>query len=246
VLLKACLNGARRPGDHPALPVTPDQLAADVTRVVAAGAGAVHLHVKDDEGADTLDRDALAAVLSAVRRAAPGVAGGVTTGAWAAPDPAERVARVESWTALPDFASVNWHEEGADDVAAALLGHGVAVEAGLWDADAVDAWAASPHRDRCLRVLLELPDGLDVAATQAEAERLLDRLERHAGSSAVHDGRVLLHGKDSSAWPALRLAARHRLSARIGLEDTLELPDGSPAPDNAALVAAARELVSSG
>ena len=49
-LLKACLNGPRRPGAHPALPVTPTQLAADVPRVVAAGAGAVHLHVKDADG----------------------------------------------------------------------------------------------------------------------------------------------------------------------------------------------------
>ena len=34
-------------------------------------------------------------------------------------------------------------------------------------------------------------------------------------------------------------AVRRSLGARIGLEDTLHLPDGSPATDNAALVAAA-------
>lgn len=49
--LKACLNGVRRPAEHPALPVTPAGLAADVGRAVTAGADAVHLHVKD---ADTL------------------------------------------------------------------------------------------------------------------------------------------------------------------------------------------------
>lgn len=37
---------------------------------------------------------------------------------------------------LPDFASVNWHEDGADEVAAALLEIGVGVEAGLWHVDA--------------------------------------------------------------------------------------------------------------
>ncbi|WP_181791756.1 3-keto-5-aminohexanoate cleavage protein, partial [Streptomyces phytophilus] len=44
------------------------------------------------------------------------------------------------------------------------------------------------------------------------------------------------------AWPVLRLAAGLGMAARIGLEDTLVLPDGSPAPGNAALVAAAAAL----
>ena len=147
-------------------------------------------------GADSLDPADVAAVVAAVRAAVPGVPVGVTTGAWALPDPAERVAAVRAWTGLPDFASVNWHEDGADDVAAALLDRGVQVEAGLWHLDGVAAWQASPHRDRCLRVLLELPDGLDEAGTEAEAERLL---------AAVGEGPpVLLHGEGTSCWPALR------------------------------------------
>jgi uncharacterized protein (DUF849 family) len=34
-----------------------------------------------------------------------------------------------------------------------------------------------------------------------------------------------------------------RLDARIGLEDVLVLPDGRPAPDNGALVAAAHRVL---
>ncbi len=127
MLLQACLNGARLPAAHPALPVTAAELAADVAAVAAAGAEAVHLHVKDGDGADTLAAPPLADVLTAVRARAPGIPVGVTTGAWALPDPADRVAAIRSWTDLPDFASVNWHEPGADDVAAALLERGVAV-----------------------------------------------------------------------------------------------------------------------
>lgn len=122
MLLKACVNGARSPHEHPALPVTATAIATDVVRVVAAGADAVHLHVKDDGGADTLAASQLSAVLDAVRAVAPRTSIGVTTGAWAQPDPAARVAAVTSWTvlprtALPDFASVNWHEDGADNAA---------------------------------------------------------------------------------------------------------------------------------
>ncbi len=242
MMLKACLNGARRPVHHPALPVTASQLAGDAARVVEAGADAVHLHVKDAEGADTLSDRALADVLSAVRESAPGLPVGVTTGAWAEPDPEDRVAAVRSWTALPDFASVNWHESGAEAVAAALLNRGVGVEAGLWHAAAVDTWLRSPLRDRCFRVLLELPDGPErgVAAASDELLALLGIDDRGRTGSGVP---VLLHGEGDSAWAALRHAARRGLATRIGLEDALVLPDGTPAPDNAALVRAARELL---
>jgi uncharacterized protein (DUF849 family) len=244
VLLKACLNGSRRPSEHPALPVTAAELAADVAAVTAAGAGAVHLHVKDAEGADTLAAEPLAEVLAAVRAAAPAVPVGVTTGAWAEPDPQERAAAVRGWTLVPDFASVNWHEAGGDEVAAALLAQGVGVEAGLWHADAVAAWCASPLRDSCFRVLLELPDGLDTAETRAEADRLLRLLTDGVAGSGAAAVEVLLHGEGSSCWPALRYAAERRLAIRIGLEDVLELPDGTSAADNAALVRTAGVLVS--
>jgi uncharacterized protein (DUF849 family) len=141
---------------------------------------------------------------------------------------------------LPDFASVNWHEAGAEAVAQVLLVRGVAVEAGVWHADAAAAWLASPLWRRCLRVLLELPDGLDAAATAEEADRLLELVGNAAGQVPV-----LLHGEGSSCWPALRHAGRSGLATRVGLEDVLTLPDGSPAPDNAALVTAARLLLTS-
>lgn len=239
MLLQACVNGARLPAEHPALPTTANGLALDVARVVLAGAGAVHLHAKDDGGADTLEDGPLAAVLTAVRRAVPGVPVGVTTGAWTTAGPADRVAAVRAWTTLPDSASVNWHEDGAEDVATALLARGVAVEAGLWHTDAVGLWLNSPHRDRCLRVLIELGDGLDTTGTEREAGHLLAQV-RSGTRGAVP---VLLHGEGSSAWPALRLAGQLGLDTRIGLEDVLTLPDGATAPDNAMLVTAARALL---
>ena len=240
MLIKACVNGARRPAEHPALPVSPAQLAADVAAAAAEGAGAAHLHVKDPFGGDTFDPGALAEALQQVRQAAPDMPVGVTTGAWALPDPDARVAAIRSWRVLPDFASVNWHEDGADAVAAALIDRGIGVEAGLWHRGGVAAWLGSPYRDHCRRVLIEVPDRLDEEQTVVEAE-LLRRLVRdgvhgHPAASTP----VLLHGEGNSCWPVLRLAVRRGLDIRIGLEDTLQMPDGSLAPGNAALVAAAR------
>jgi uncharacterized protein (DUF849 family) len=235
VLLKACLNGPRRPGEHPALPVTPAELAADAAAAVAAGAGALHVHPKDTSGADTLDGAVVAAVLTAVRSAVPGVPVGVTTGAWAAAGPAARRAAVRGWTVLPDFASVNWHEPGSAELAADLLDRGAGVEAGLWTPEAVRAWLDWPARRRCLRVLLEVMD--HEPAPVETAGRLVETLGPDPGVP------VLLHGEGAAAWPVLREAGRRGLDARIGLEDTLVLPDGSPTPDNATLVTAAVHLL---
>jgi uncharacterized protein (DUF849 family) len=236
MLLKACLNGSRRPGDHPALPVTPEDVAADAAEAVTAGAGALHVHPKDPTGADTLDAAAVAAVLTAVRSRVSGIPVGVTTGAWAVPDPAARAAAVESWPVLPDFASVNWHEPGAAAVAAALLDRGVGVEVGLWHVEAVAAWRAWPDRERCVRVLVEVVDDREPAEAVAAAARLLGVL----GEPSVP---VLLHGEGTSAWPVLREAVRRGLDTRVGLEDVLVLPDGRPASGNAALVRAALGLI---
>ena len=238
MILKCCLNGSRLPAEHPALPVTPDALAEAAAAAVAAGAEAIHFHPKIDEGHDTLEPAVLASALVAMRSALPSVPVGTTTGAWAAPDPAERLRLVRSWSVRPDFASVNWHEPGADDVAAALLDGGVGVEAGLWTLDAVALWLASPSRDACLRVMIELPDGLDAARTVAEADRLLAAVRADYTGPAP----VLLHGEGSSCWPAFRHAVRLGLQRRIGLEDVLAMPDGTPAVDNAALVDIARRI----
>jgi uncharacterized protein (DUF849 family) len=234
--VKACINGARSPDAHPGLPVTPEQLAAAALAAHQAGAKAVHLHPKTRYGVDSLEPDIVEAAVSAVRHAVPGLPLGVTTGFWALPDANARLATVKSWEVLPDFASVNWDEPGAEELADLLLTRGVGVEAGIFHAEAAESWTRSELARHCMRVMIELgPDG---DATTADA--LLDQL-KVVGSPAP----VLLHGFDDSCWPLLEHAGRLGLQTRIGLEDTLKLPDGSAAGDNAALVGAAVKLLTS-
>jgi uncharacterized protein (DUF849 family) len=139
---------------------------------------------------------------------------------------------------LPDFASVNWHEDGADAVAQVLLDRGVGVEAGIWHTAGLDLWVASPLRSRCLRVLVELPDIGDVDDIGGRASSLVSAVGRYEPHVPV-----LLHGEGASAWPALGLAIELGLDTRIGLEDTLVLPDGRVASGNAELVDVAWALV---
>lgn len=212
--------------------MSPADLARSAAEAVAAGAASVHVHPKTPCGHDSLSPRVLAPVLEEIR-ARVRVPVGVTTGAWAEPDPAARLARVRGWSVRPDFASVNWHEPGAEEIARHLLEAGVGVEAGIWSGtDGAARFAASPLGPRVLRVLAEVTDP-DPATAGASARTLLAGLGPAAGRP------VLLHGEEGGAWPVLRLAVRLGLATRIGLEDTLLLPDGRPARSNAQLVAAA-------
>jgi uncharacterized protein (DUF849 family) len=235
IYVKACINGARTPDQHPNLPVTPDQLAAAAVQAHQAGAQAVHMHPKSADGVDSLHGDAVGPAVQAVRAAVPGLPLGVTTGFWALPDADARLRAVEGWTVLPDFASLNWHEPGSEELAHLLLGKGLGVEIGLFHAEAAASWARSDLAQHCMRVMIELQADADVA----DADDMLDRVLA-VGSPAP----VLLHGLDESCWPLLEHAGARGVQTRIGMEDTLKLPDGSVAPDNAALVSAAVRLLS--
>jgi len=50
MLLWACLNGSWTPGEPPALPITPQELARDAQRVVAVGARDLHIHLRNAQG----------------------------------------------------------------------------------------------------------------------------------------------------------------------------------------------------
>ncbi|POX54046.1 hypothetical protein C3489_14255 [Streptomyces sp. Ru71] len=230
--MQVCLNGTRGAADGAAVPRTPRELAEAAARAVAAGATDIHVHPRTPCGHDSLSPRVVGPALEAIR-ARVSVPVGVTTGAWAEPEPAARVARIRSWTVLPDHASVNWHEPGAEEVAAALLDLGVGIEAGVWSGtEGAARFLRSPLAPKVLRVLAEVMEP-DRGTAEDTARALLAEL------GPAHGRPVLLHGEDGGAWPVLRLAGRLGLATRIGLEDTLLLPDGRPALSNAQLVAEA-------
>jgi len=235
VLIKACLNGSRRAEDHEALPLSPTALADDALECQRAGAGAVHIHPRGTGGDETLQPDACAAAVEAIRDLCPGLPIGLTTGLWICGDSARRMRLVDRWTILPDFCSVNFSEDGTDELCSLLLDKGIAIEAGLSSVADARAFVDSDFVERCLRVLVEVEPGAnDPIRAAAVIGRVLE-------GSGIHLPRVQ-HGHDAAAWPVLEDAVIHGYDVRIGLEDTLLLPDGTRAPGNAELVAAAARI----
>lgn len=63
-------NGARRgKGEHAAVPLTPDEIAADARACRAAGAAILHLHVRGPDGRHSLDVGRFREAIAAVREA---------------------------------------------------------------------------------------------------------------------------------------------------------------------------------
>lgn len=231
MVVKACLNGARTRAEHPAVPLTAEELAADAVAVRRAGAFAVHFHPRDAGGAQTLAARACDAAVDAVRRAAPGLPVGLSTAAGIDSDPFARAAALAGWRRPPDFVSVNLSELGWAGIARAALHAGIAVEAGLATPDDARALADSPFVHRVLRVLVEVSGGAEEAS---------------AVSGLVPRGvPQLWHGYGVRTWEVIAAALDAGHDVRVGLEDTLVGPDGEPAAGNAALVAAAVAMAGS-
>ena len=230
--LQAAINGARTRAEHPAVPLTPDEQAREAAAAVAAGATSIHVHVRDSSGRESLRAGDVARCLDAIR-AVCRVPIGVSSGAWIAANAAERHSLIEGWIALPDFVSVNLHEEGALPLIQLLRDRGVGVEAGVWNAQAARFLRDHDLAPACLRVLLEpAEDGRDAIAN-------LEEIEKELAHVAVPR---LLHGLDASAWQLIAVARARGYDTRVGLEDTLRMPDGSRTADNAALVTAAMKI----
>jgi uncharacterized protein (DUF849 family) len=234
VLLQAALNGPLTKDDHPAVPVTADELACDAASCVAEGARSLHIHPRDGGGVERADGATVDAVTRRVRDAC-GAEISVTTGAWIEPDLDRRVELISSWRE-PDCATVNVSEEGSFAVMEALLAAGVAIEAGVWSVADAERLAVSGIANRVLRILVE-----PVALRASGAAAFVDEIHRALDELGLAAPR-LQHGDGEATWVLIGDAVRRGIGTRVGLEDTFLEPDGRRTAGNAALVKAAHEL----
>ncbi len=238
-LLQACLNGSRTDAEHPAIPRTPDELAAEGRASVDAGARVLHLHPYDDDEAETLAAEPCAAALRDVHAACPGIPISLSTSADIEADPQRRLELVAGWTELPELVTANQGEPGILELCEHLLAREVGIEAGLLRLDDARAFVASGIADRCVRVLIE-PLDADPATAVAHAAAM-EQLVLDAGVELeqVH------HGDDAATWQVMERGVARGHGIRVGLEDTTVLPDGRRAAGNGELVSVAAEMLGS-
>ncbi|MDX6281670.1 MAG: hypothetical protein QOH03_2741 [Kribbellaceae bacterium] len=210
------------------MPVTPAELARSAYDAAKAGAEAVHFHPRDGEGRESLRWSDVGPAVAAVRERCPELPLGVSTREEIEPDLDTRLALLSEWDAGPDFTSVNWHEDGAEQIARLLLERGIGVEAGLFTPDAARKFLS--WRGPVVRVLVEAIPGISpgtdgIAAAQAMLDVLPTGVE------------LVVHGEGEWAWPVLEWARWQGYGLRAGFEDMLTGPDGESVTDNGQLVA---------
>jgi uncharacterized protein (DUF849 family) len=188
-------------------------------------------------GPETLDPDTCAEVVNEIRRACPGVPVGLSTGAWIESDRSRRIALIEQWTILPDFASVNFSEPGAVDLCDLLSRRRIGIETGLWTVADAETFVASGLAGRSLRALLE-PREDEPHLAIATGGAIHAALDRHGVKLPR-----LLHGEGLAAWPVLEAGLAHGDDIRVGFEDMLFLSGGGRAQSNAELVEEAVRMV---
>lgn len=241
-MIMAAPNGARRTkADHPALPVTADELADCAASLPDLGVSVLHLHVRDGEGRHTLDANVYRAAMRRIReRTGDALIVQVTTEAAGLYSPDEQMAVVRELR--PEAVSLALRElcpdEDAETGAAAFFAW-LAAER-IWPQYIVHSGEdlrrfeamrrrglfADDHPS-CLLVLGRYAGGQ--SGDPATLDPLLSSLRPGLSWSVCCFG--------PREYEAAEAALEKGGHVRIGFENNLLLADGRPARDNAALVA---------
>lgn len=234
-------NGARRvKDDHPALPITNEEIAACAEDVADAGASILHLHVRDEEVKHSLDPDRYRAAITAVReRVGDRLVIQVTTEACGMYTADEQMAVVRALKpeavslAIKELCPDSESEPEAAEFFAWLRAEDVMPQYILYTPEEVTRFENLRNRG-------VIPD--DRPFVLLVLGRYSDSLTGNPGLL----GRTVEGLKQDVTWmvccfgstenDAVIEAVRMHGHARVGFENNMTLPDGATAPDNAALV----------
>lgn len=252
LILAVAPNGARKTrADHPAVPISPAELAETAAAARAAGASMIHLHVRDAAQKHSLDVGAYREATAAVREAVgDDMVIQVTSEAVGLFTPEDQMGMVRALA--PEAVSLAVRElvpEGGEDEAreflAWLVGAGILPQYILYAPEDVGRFGR-------LQAEGVIPPG---------PAFLLFVLGRYTPGQRSQPNDLLPFLSEIAAWPeAARLpwaicafgpketacvtaAAALGGHARVGFENNLFLPSGRQARDNAELVGASAAAV---
>lgn len=244
LIVSVAPNGARRTkADHPALPMTVEEMVATAVSCVQAGAAMLHLHVRDEAGQHVLDADRYRATTAAIRAVlGDRIVIQITTEAVGRYTPAEQRAVVRA--VRPEAVSLALRElmpEGdaeaereAQALLSELVAEGAMIQPILYTPEEV-------RRYHALRQAGTIPDGFLCPLF------VLGRY-RAGQVSAPADLLPFLAawGEEDSPWMVCAFGPQEAACAttalalgghvRVGFENNLWRPGGAVATDNAELV----------
>lgn len=242
-------NGARKTTqDHPALPVTTAALVETAISCHAAGADAIHLHIRDAHQHHTLDSEQYRHTLEAISDAIPELAIQITTEAVGLYTPPQQRQVVRD--VMPDAVSIALSEMLSDhDWSAALpfyqwcQHHTIAVQHIIYTPEQLTLLSSLLERDPTLAEGLQLMFvlGRYTPGQESNPDDLMPFLTWLTRESVYADWAVCAFGRHETR--CLERALMHGGKVRVGFENSLLHSDGSVAIDNAARVSVIKALV---
>lgn len=238
-------TGARKSqADHPALPLSPREIAATAARCQEAGACLLHLHVRKPAGGHSLEADDYRPALAAVRQAVgERLVVQLTTEAVSQYAPAQQVSVVKALH--PEAASVALREIAPDEASLPLAAdffawmhrEGIIAQVILYSASDVQRYHELFRRG--------------VIPAERQRHWVLFALGRYSGQQEAQPAELLpfLAAWEGTPIPwAVCAFGRHEAAcvtaaltlgghARVGFENNVVLPDGRRAAGNEDLVA---------
>lgn len=243
-------NGARlQKADHPALPITLDDIIECARDCHAAGADGLHLHLRDADGGHLLDAQAYRAAVKAIVQAVPGLAIQITTEAAGRYGPAHQ--RMIARDSGCDAVSISIREmaqggtTGLADFYADLAARGIAVQHILYDANdgAMLAHILPEALLRAADLQLIFVLGRYTDGQVSDPATLSAFLAWASDLGLAPDWAVCAFGQGETA--CLEAAIKAGGKCRVGFENARVNRDGSIAANNAERVATIAALMSS-
>lgn len=251
VIISAALTGAVTPKDiNEHIPLTPEEIAADAYACWKKGAAIVHLHMRDDEGLGTMDKNKFAETIRLIRsyKDCDVIINCTTSGDHRATDQ-QRMEHVSTLDGIEmaswDAGSFNWMPGGVfmnspkflGQLAEVFQNRGIKPEIEIFDSGMLGVAnyfaekgliKAPMHYQFCLGV----PGGMP--ATVENLLYLVNHIPADATWSAFGIGKYHM----PLMYAALALGGH----IRVGLEDNVYFSKGVPAT-NAQLVSRAAEAI---
>ncbi len=240
LIITAALTGAEVTREQqPALPVTPQEIAAAAEECAKAGASIVHLHAREADGTPTQDRETYRRIIAAIRERCDVIVQ-VSTGGAVGMTSAERLAPV---TLAPEMATLSMgtvnfgddvfmnHPADMETFLHAMQQHGVKPEFEIFDTGMIttlNRWLKKGllQGPQHVDFVLGIPGGM--AGTPQALLYMVEQLPPAATWTVA--------GIGSAQLPLGTLAILLGGHVRVGFEDNVYYRKGELASSNAQLV----------
>ncbi len=242
VIVMAAPNGARRNhADHAALPLTADESALDAAALLEVGVSILHLHVRDNDGGHSLDAERYRQAIAAIRKSVgTELIIQVTTEAAGEYKSEQQMALVRELKpeavslALCELCPVETDERRAAEFFSWLRSENIWPQYILYSVNEIlrfdDMRQRGVFADEAPFTMFVLGEYANaVAGTVADLQLMLAAIE-----SDTFPWAACCFGPNENA--VMLAATAQGGHVRLGFENNLQLPDGTPAVDNAELI----------